>query len=125
MLLRVETDNERGDIDYLLSYADVTLADQDTGVVDGLGKTKLVDLGLETAFQKVLDAESQDVIELHTRVVKDTDADETANEGVTLEETFGVLFVEGQELTGSTTVGVSMQIPHDNQVWSHTESWKV
>ena len=34
---------------------DVTLADQNTSVVDGLGKTKLEHLGLEAALQKVLD----------------------------------------------------------------------
>jgi len=79
---------------------DVTLADQDTGVVDRLGETELVDAGLETALQEVLDLEGQDVIELHAGLVEDTDTDETANKGVTLEEALGVLLVESQERTG-------------------------
>lgn len=33
---------------------DVTLADQNTGMVDGLGKTELVDTGLETTLQEIL-----------------------------------------------------------------------
>jgi nucleoside-triphosphatase THEP1 len=77
----------------------VALADQDTSVVDRLGKTELVDAGLETALQEVLDLEGQDVIELHAGLVQDTDTHETANESVTLEETLGVLLVESKERT--------------------------
>ena len=87
----------------MLSVPNVPLPDQDTGVVDGLGQATLEDLGLETTLQEVLDLEGQHVIETHARLVEHTDADETANEGVTLEETLGVLGVELQELTGSTT----------------------
>jgi hypothetical protein len=36
---------------------DMALAQQDTGVVDGLGQTKLEDLGLEAALQEVLNLE--------------------------------------------------------------------
>jgi hypothetical protein len=78
----------------------VALADEDTSVVDGLGETELVDASLETALQEVLYLQGQDVIELHAGLVEDTDTDETANEGVTLEETLGVLLVESEERTG-------------------------
>jgi nucleoside-triphosphatase THEP1 len=77
----------------------VALADEDTSVVDRLGKTELVDAGLETALQEVLNLESQHVIELHAAFVENTDADETANEGVTFEEALGVLLVESEERT--------------------------
>lgn len=82
---------------------DVSLADQDTGVVDGLGKAALEDLGLEATLQEVLDLQGQDVIQTHAGLVEDTDAHETADKGVTLEETLGVLGVELQELTSGTT----------------------
>jgi hypothetical protein len=78
----------------------VALADEHTSVVDGLGKTELVDASLETALQEILNLESQDVIELHAGLVEHTDTDETANESVTLEETLGVLLVKSQERTG-------------------------
>jgi nucleoside-triphosphatase THEP1 len=78
---------------------DVALADQDTGVVDRLGKTELVDAGLETALEEVLDLKGQDVIELHAGLVEDTDTDQTADKSVTLEEALGVLLVERQERT--------------------------
>jgi hypothetical protein len=99
VLLRVETDNERGDVDDLLANTDVALANEDTGVVNGLGKTKLVDTGLEAALQEIFDLKSQDVIELHAGLVQDTDTHETANEGISFEETLGVLLVEGEQLT--------------------------
>lgn len=78
---------------------DVSLLDEDTGVVDRLGETQLVNAGLEAALEEVLDLEGQDVIELHAGLVEDTDTHETANEGVAFEETLGVLVVEGEQLT--------------------------
>lgn len=101
MLLGVETDDERWDIDDLFADADVSLADQDTSVVDRLGETELVDAGLETALQEILNLQGQDVIKLHAGLVQDTDANETANESVTLEKTLWVLLVQGQKLTGT------------------------
>jgi hypothetical protein len=78
---------------------DVPLADENTSMVNGLGKTELVDAGLETALQEILNLEGQHVIELHAGLVEDTDADETTNEGVTLEEALGVFLVESEKRT--------------------------
>ena len=77
----------------------MALADEDTSVVDGLSEAELVDAGLETALQEILNLKSQDVIELHTGLVEDTDTYETANESVTLEEALGVLLVESKKRT--------------------------
>ena len=80
MLLGIETDDERGDVDDLLAdtashvssapntratsdIPDVPLLDKDTGVVDGLGKTGLEDLGLQAALQEILELEGKYVIE--------------------------------------------------------------
>jgi hypothetical protein len=99
VLLGVKTDNERGNVHDLLADADVTLTDEDTGVVDGLGKTELVDASLQATLQEVLDLQGKDVIELHAALVEDTDTDQTANERIALEETLGVLLVKSEELT--------------------------
>lgn len=99
VLLGVETDDERRNIDDLLADADVALTDQDTGVVDRLGEAELVDEGLEAALQEILSLEGKDIIELHAGLVEHTDADEAANEGIAFEETLGVLLVEGEKLT--------------------------
>jgi hypothetical protein len=79
----------------------VTLTDEDTSVVDGLGEAELVNTSLETTLQEVLDLEGKDVIELHAGFVKDTDTDQTANESIALEKTLGVLLVKSEELTSS------------------------
>ena len=81
----------------------MTLTDEDTGVVDGLGKTELVDASLKTTLQEVLDLKGKDVIELHAGLVEDTDTDQTANESIALEKTLGVLVVKLEQLTGRTT----------------------
>lgn len=81
----------------------MALPDQNTSVVDGLGETALEDLSLETTLQEVLNLEGQHVIETHTGLVEHTNANETTDERVTLEQTLGVLRVELQELTSSTT----------------------
>merc|ERR1711992_70444 len=65
VLLGVEADNEGGDVDHLLPDSDVSLPDEDTGVVDGLGQPQLEHLGLETALQEVLNLEAEHVVELH------------------------------------------------------------
>lgn len=78
---------------------DVTLLDQDTSVVNGLGKSELIDTGLQTTLQEVLDTEGQDVIELHAGLIEHTNADQTTNQSVTFEKTLGVLLIEGEKLT--------------------------
>jgi hypothetical protein len=103
VLLRIETNDEGWDVDDLLANTDVSLADEDTGVVDGLGETELVDTGLQTTLQEILNLQGQHVIELHAGLVEDTDTDKTANEGVSFEKTLWVLLVEGKKLTGGTT----------------------
>jgi len=77
----------------------VALADENTGVVDRLGETELVDTGLETTLKEIFDLQGQDVIETHAALVEDTNTDETADESVSFEETLGVLLVEGKKLT--------------------------
>lgn len=99
VLLGVEADNERWNIDDLLANANVSLADEDTSVVNRLGKAKLVDASLKTALQEILHLKGQNVIELHAGLVEDTDANETANQSVTLEKALRVLLVQGQKLT--------------------------
>ena len=99
VLLGVETYDEGRNVNDLLANTDVSLADQDTGVVDGLGETELVDTGLQTTLQEILNLQCQNVIELHAGFVKNTNTHETANEGVSFEESLWVLLVEGEQLT--------------------------
>lgn len=64
---------------------------------------KLEHLGLEPSLQEVLGLEGEHVVETHAGVVEHTDTDETADQGVALEQALGVLIVELEEVTGGTT----------------------
>jgi hypothetical protein len=79
----------------------VSLADQNTSVVDRLGKSELEDDGLKTALKVVLGSERQDVVELGFGLLHDSVSVETAQQSSTLEESLGVLLVEREELTSS------------------------
>jgi hypothetical protein len=99
VLLAVQSDHEAWHVDDPLSNSNVTLLDEDTGVVDGLSETEPVDTGLQAAFKEIFDLEGEHVIELHAGFVEHTDTDETSNEGVAFEETLGILFIEREKLT--------------------------
>ena len=72
----------------------MSLSDQNTGMVNALCQTALEHLSLQTSLQEILNLESQHVIKTHTRLVKHTNTDETTNESVSFEETFGIFVVE-------------------------------
>lgn len=107
MLLRVETDDEGRNVDDLLADTDVALADENTRVVNRLGKAKLVDEGLEAALQEILSLQGQHVIELHAGLIQHTNADKAANEGIAFEKALGILLVEREKLTAVQQVSVS------------------
>ena len=80
----------------------MTLLNQDTGVMDTLCKIELVNASLQSALQEILDLEGQHVIELHAGLIEHTDTNETTNEGISFEETLGILLIESEELTSLT-----------------------
>ena len=57
-------------------------------------------LGLESALQKVLDFEAENIIELHPGFVEHTNANETTKKGITLKEMLK-LFYQIQTITSS------------------------
>lgn len=85
----------------MLTDADVALTDQDTGVVDALGKSELEDLSLQATLQEIFNLQTQDVIQLGLGVVEDTNADQATDQGVSFEQATGVTLREGQQVTGS------------------------
>lgn len=82
---------------------DVPLPDEDSGVVDGLGHARLEDEGLEAAFEKVLDGESQHIIQLVLCLVEESVTEHSSEKGFSLEDTARVLLVEGQKISGVVT----------------------
>jgi hypothetical protein len=72
-------------------------------MMNTLCQTALEHLCLQPPLQEIFDLEGQHVIETHAGFIEHTNAHETTNHSVTLEETFGVLRVEFEQLTGGTT----------------------
>ena len=48
---------------------DVTLADENAGVMDRLGQSKFEDLSLQTTLKEILNFEGEHVIQLHAGLV--------------------------------------------------------
>ena len=80
---------------------DVPLPNQDPSMMDALGQAQLVHTSLQSPLQEILHLEREHVIELHAGFIKHTHTNETANQGVSFEETIGVLFLNGEQLTAS------------------------
>merc|ERR1712079_717980 len=103
VLLGVEADQKAGDIDNLFPDTDVSLANEDTGVVDRLRESKLEDLGLEPPLQEILNLQAENEIELHVVLVEHSNPDETTKQCVSLEQPPGVFLLQGEQLTSSLT----------------------
>merc|ERR1719315_19560 len=80
--------------------SDVSLSDENSGVVDGLGEPQLEHLSLQTTLQKVLNLQTEDIIQLHLALVQHSDPHQTSEESITLEQSPGVLLLQGEELPG-------------------------
>src|SRR4051812_43026317 len=79
------------------------LSDENSRVVNALGQAAPEDLSLEPSLQEILDLQCQHVVETHPLFVQYANAHESANQGVTLEQTFRVLDVQFQQLSSRTT----------------------
>lgn len=60
----------RGSVQVELHPPDVTLTDENTGVVDRFCETRLEYLGLESSLHEVFDLEGEYVIETHSSFVE-------------------------------------------------------
>jgi hypothetical protein len=96
-------DVERWNIHKLTSNTDMTLPDEHTGVVDGLGQSLFVNLRLKTAFQQLLGRKLKDGIEFQLIIREQTVTAHSSQHGGTLEDPLGVLWVKGQKGTGRLT----------------------
>lgn len=103
VLLGVKSHHEGWNGDNLLTNGNVSLGNENSGVVNGSGKTELENLGLESSLKEVLDLQGKNVIELHLVLGKDTDSHESSDKSVTLEESLWVLLVSGQKVSGSSS----------------------
>lgn len=103
VLLRLQSDHERWNVDDLLTDGNVSLSNQHSGVVDRSGQTQLENLGLQSSLQEVLDSQGQNVIQLHSVLGQDTDSHQSSDQSVTFEQSLLILVVSGQQVTSSSS----------------------
>ena len=116
VLLRLDSHEKRGRVAELLAYSDVSLTDQHTGVVDGLGQTALEDLSLKTSLEHLLASHSQSIIQLSLGLVQQTHSDQLSEQSLTLELSGLVVLIERQQVTsGRSDLGKSV---HDSPDFS-------
>jgi len=88
-------------LSYLLPNTDVSLSDEDAGVMDGLGESKLEHLSLQTTLQEVFHLQTKDIIELHLTLIQDTNPDQTSQEGISFKQPLGILLLQGEQNSSS------------------------
>ena len=115
VLLRVEPDNEGGDVDHLLPHSDVSLPNENPRVGNGLGQPELEhlttqhslhwgrqtsDLSLKSSLHEILGLQSEDVVKLHLVLGEDSSPDQSAKESISFKQSLGVLLLQGEQLPG-------------------------
>jgi len=89
-------------INQVLADSDVSLVNEDSGLMDGLGlETFLIDSSLQSLVKEFIDSKTQDVIELELLVAEEAVSVHSVEEGSSFEESSGVFFLESEELTSS------------------------
>lgn len=77
------------------------LADEDAGMVHGLGKAQLEDQGLQAAFQEVLGGERKHVIQLVLRLLQQSVLVHAPQQRLSLKQPLRLLVIQRQQRPGS------------------------
>jgi len=101
VLLRCDSYEKRGRVAELLTNSNVSLADQNARVVNGLGQTALEHLSLEASLEHLLAGHGECIIELPLVLIEETHSDELSQEGLTLELSGLVVLLESEQVTRS------------------------
>jgi hypothetical protein len=101
VLLGAHSDHERWNVNHLFSNGDMSLSDHNSSVVHRVGNLSLGNEGLESSFHELVDGKSKDVIELSLILFKQSESDDSSNEGITFELSSWVFLWKGEQLSGS------------------------
>ena len=103
VLLGLDPHEEGGHVHDLLSDADVPLADEHAGVVDGLGQAQLEDERLEPPLKHVLGRQGKDVIELVLTLVEEPEPVHSPHQSLRLEDALLIVLGQRKKLTRRLT----------------------
>lgn len=106
VLLRLQSNHERWNVDDLLTDGNVSLSNQHSSVVDRSSQTQFENLSLQSSLQEIFWFQSQDVIQLHLVLWQHTNLHQSSDQSITFEQSLWVLLVSGQQVTsGSSDLG--------------------
>lgn len=116
------SDVERGNVDHLLANGDVSLSQEDTGVVHRLGHVLLDEHGLEASFHELVKGQTENIIELSLAFLEETESHNSSDEGITFELSSWIVLIEGEQLTSSLSESGKSQLDTpDFSLTSETE----
>ena len=84
---------------HLFSDADMSLADEDPGMVDTLGQSKLEHLSLESSLQEVLSLQGQNIVKLHLVLGQYPGPNKATQQCISLKQSSWILFIQGEQLS--------------------------
>ncbi|EDK39594.2 40S ribosomal protein S9-B [Meyerozyma guilliermondii ATCC 6260] len=106
VLLRLQSNHERWNVDDSLTDGNVSLSNQHSSVVDRSSQTQFENLSLQSSLQEIFWFQSQDVIQLHLVLWQHTNLHQSSDQSITFEQSLWVLLVSGQQVTsGSSDLG--------------------
>ena len=83
MLLRGDTHHEGWDVDHLLADSNMSLANENTSMMNAASEVALLNEGLKSSLKELRGGQTKDIIELALIVFQETESDHTANQGLT------------------------------------------
>ena len=90
-----------GGVDQVSTDLDVSLVNQDSGLMNTLGlETLLIDSSLKSLVQEFIESQTQDVIEFEFFIAEETISVHSVKECSTFEYSSWVFFLEGEEFSG-------------------------
>ena len=101
VVLRGSSDVERGNVDHLLADSDVSLSQEDTGVVHRLSHVLLHEHSLEASLEELVKSQTENVIKGSLAFLEKAELHDSSNQSVTFELPPWVVLIEGEQLTSS------------------------
>jgi hypothetical protein len=101
MLFRGDSDHERWNVNHLLTNSDVSLSDQNSGMMDGVSEFLLSDEGLESSFHELVEGKTENIIKLSFVLLEETKSDHSSKEGITFEKSSWISLVQSHEASSS------------------------
>lgn len=96
VLLRADSDQVAWDVDELFANSNVSLSDENSGMMDGVSELSLGNESLESSLHDLRRGKTQDVIELSFILLQHSESNHSSDKSIAFEESSGVSLFQGQ-----------------------------